>query len=57
MFSLENDSEMETVRDVSDLLGDTLNIWGNDRGPWYLKKDGCFPMASLWTHQHFAGIH
>jgi hypothetical protein len=30
MFSYENDPDIEMVSNVSEFLGDTLNIWDND---------------------------
>jgi hypothetical protein len=30
MFSFENGSEIETVPDLSEFLGNTLNIWDDD---------------------------
>jgi hypothetical protein len=52
MFSFENGPDIETVPNASEFLGDTLNIWDNDRAMiYYLKKDGCFSMALLWGHR------
>jgi hypothetical protein len=48
MFGIENCPDIETVSSVSEFLGDTLNMWDNDGpGILYLKKNGCFSIASL----------
>jgi hypothetical protein len=49
MFSFENDPNIEMISSASEFRGDTLNIWDDCPGILYLKKDGCFSMASLWS--------
>jgi hypothetical protein len=58
MFSFENGPDIETISNASEFLGDTLNIWNNDSALvyCYLKKDGCFSMASLRSQRILVGI-
>jgi hypothetical protein len=49
MFSFENGPDIEMVSNVSEFLRDTLDILEDHATVLYLKKDGCFSMASLWS--------
>jgi uncharacterized protein YxjI len=40
MFSFENGPDIETVRNASEFLGDTFNIWDNDSALVYCVTRG-----------------
>jgi hypothetical protein len=49
--------DTENVADASEFPGNTLNMWENDCALLYLKKEGCFSIASLWSQQILVHIH
>jgi hypothetical protein len=57
MFGFENGPDIEMVSNASEFPGDALNIWDNDCALLYLKKEGCFSIASLWSQQILVHIH